>query len=117
LITGAVTDERVPVIELELAGGKWRAVIDTGFNGDVELPVQFKKRLKCRYLGRFKSFLAAGKVVREEVFQVEFPFDGDQVSAMATFSPGTEILLGTRLLRNHRLEFDFLAQTVELRRA
>jgi clan AA aspartic protease len=116
LITGTVTDERVPLIEIDVDGRKCRAVIDTGFNGDLELPAELKEHLQCRYFGRLKSYLAAGKVVREDVYRLEFPFNGERVSATATFASGNEILIGTRLMKNYRLEIDFPARTVVLQR-
>jgi hypothetical protein len=45
---------------------------------------------------------------------VDFPFDGRTVHAEATFVSGSEILIGTQLLRQHRLEIHFPAQTVVL---
>jgi hypothetical protein len=33
-----VTDEGEPVIMLTVAGQTWSATIDTGFNGELELP-------------------------------------------------------------------------------
>jgi clan AA aspartic protease len=117
LIIGTVTDERVPMIELELAGNKWNAVIDTGFNGDLELPLELLGQLHCTFAGRIKSYLAGGLVIKEDVYDVEFPFDGERVLATATFSPGNEILIGTRLLKSYRLEIDFPARTLLLARA
>ena len=117
MIEGAVTDEGVPTITIDLAGRRWTAVIDTGFNGDLELPVELKDVLPLRYLGRVTSTLAAGQVVSEEVYQIELPFDGKLVTASATFAPVVEVLLGTRLIQSHRLEIDFPAQTVLLQRS
>jgi clan AA aspartic protease len=111
-----VTSERVPVIEIELAGRKWKAVIDTGFNGYLELPQELKTLLHCEFVGRGESFLAGGHVIVEDVFEVEIPFDGERVLATATFAPGNEILLGTRLLESYRLEIDFPARSVLLSR-
>lgn len=116
MIIGAVTTERVPVIEVELAGRNWKAVIDTGFNGDLELPTELRKHLPCHFLGRGESFLAGGQIIEEDQFEVEFAFDGEQLTAVATFAPGNEILLGTRLLEYHRLEIDFPARSVQLTR-
>ena len=39
MITGIVSDDFAPTIEIELAGKRWNALIDTGFNGDLELPL------------------------------------------------------------------------------
>ena len=38
MIVGTVNDDGVPVITLTAAEQIWSAIIDTGFNGDVELP-------------------------------------------------------------------------------
>lgn len=47
--------------------------------------------------------------------EVDFPFDGT-VTAEATFVPGQEILIGTRLLSRYRLEVNFVQRTVLLER-
>jgi len=104
---GAVTRDRVPVVELFLDGREWRAVIDTGFNGYLELPESLRGAVKARFLGYPESALAAGQTILEENYVVEFPFDGETLQIEATFAPGPDILLGTCLLRNHRLEIDF----------
>lgn len=38
MIYGTVSDVGVPTIILPIAGQEWSATIDTGFNGDLELP-------------------------------------------------------------------------------
>jgi hypothetical protein len=47
---------------------------------------------------------------------VDFPFDGGTLRVNATFAQVSEILIGTRLLRDYRLEIDFPARTVQLER-
>jgi predicted aspartyl protease len=91
-------------------------MIDTGFNGDLELPLELKSKLKSRPVGRFKSYLAAGLSIVEDAFTVEFPLDGHIYrDAQATFVDGAEILIGTHLLQSYRLEVDFPRRTVILR--
>jgi predicted aspartyl protease len=117
LIAGVVNRDGVPVIELSIAGRTWTAVIDTGFNGDLELPTALRSALSPRFIGRTRSFLAGGKYVDEDSFLVDFPFEGGVIRAEATFVPQAELLVGTHLLRNHRLEIDFVARTLTLRAA
>ena len=38
MITGSITPDGVPVVTPTVAGTTWTAIIDTGFNGDLELP-------------------------------------------------------------------------------
>ena len=48
----------------------------------------------------------------EDAYLIDFPFDGLTVEAEATFVSGDEILIGTGMLAQHRLEIVFPARTV-----
>ena len=116
MIQGSVSSGGVPAITLSLGGRAWIAVIDTGFNGDLELPEDLRESLNGRYVGRVTSALAGGQAIEEDVYRVSFPFDGQIVRAEATFVLGMHILIGTHLLRDYRLTVDFVRETVELER-
>lgn len=116
MIEGTVSDGGVPLVELELSGRRWSAIIDSGFNGDLELPTQLQNELRARFVGRITSLLAAGQTVEEDVFLIEFGFDGEILNAEATFAPVREILIGTGLLKRHRLLIDFPRKMVLLER-
>jgi len=116
MITGTLTAEGTPIIELLIAGQSWTTIVDTGFDGHLELPDTLRGQLNPVYVGNTLSELAAGQVIEEQVFEVVIPFDGQEVRAHVTFVPGTDILLGTAMLGSYRLEIDFPRQTVELER-
>ncbi len=116
MIGGTVSYDGVPNVILTVAGQNWPATIDTGFNGDLELPHNLQSLVNPRMVGRMRSFLAGGQEIEEDNYHVDFPFDGQIISAQATFVPGNEILIGTHLLKNHRLEINFPARTVLLER-
>ena len=113
---GVVSSSGVPTISLSIKDRDWIAVIDTGFNGDLELPEDLRESLNSRYVGRLTSALAGGQAIEEDVYLVDFPFDGQIVQAEATFVLGGQILMGTHLLRDFRLTVDFVSKTVELER-
>ena len=115
-MTGFVDAGGTPVVVLPVAGQDWRGVIDTGFNADLELPDALRPHVNARFKGHLFSQLAAGQQTMQPFFAVDFPFDGQVVSAEATFIPGNEILLGTHMLHRYRLEIDFPAGTVVLTR-
>ena len=106
-----------PRITDDHAGQDWPATIDTGFNGDLELPDALRDILNAHFVGRATVALAGGQSVEEEVYLVDFPFDGRVVQAEATFVSGSRILLGTRLLREYSLQINFVSRTVQLERA
>jgi predicted aspartyl protease len=114
VISGTVSDDGVPIIMMPVAGRMWPGIIDTGFNGDLELPEALRALLNVRFIGRMSSLLASGQQIEEDVYLVEFPFDGQTVRVEATFVPGSEILIGTQLLRSYWLEINFPQQTVRL---
>ena len=114
MIHGTVSTSRVPIITLTIAGQEWAATIDTGFNGDLELPETLRNALNARYIGRMISVLAGGQTIEEELYRVNFPFDGEMIQAEATFVADSDILIGTRLLREYRLQIDFVRRTVVL---
>ena len=116
MIQGSVSSGGAPIITLSIGGRAWVAVIDTGFNGDLELPEELRGPLKSRYVGRLTSALAGGQTIEEDVYRVSFPFDGQIVQAEATFVLDGQILVGTHLLRDYRLAVDFVRKTVELER-
>lgn len=117
MIRGTVTENGVPLITLEIAGRQWPAIVDTGFNGDLELPEALRPHVDAKSVGTLRSWLAAGQSVVEEMFRVQIPFDGETAQGEAAFVPGDRILVGTRLLSHHRLEIDFPTAMVRLERA
>jgi predicted aspartyl protease len=117
MIVGVVDSDGVPQIHLPIAGREYLTVVDTGYNGDFELPSGLREVLAPVAIGTMVSNLAAGMTVEEDYFSVVVPFDGEMVEAEVTFVEGDEILLGTHLLRNHRLTIDFTAGTVLIERA
>ena len=75
-----------------------------------------KDDVDARFIGRIHSLLAGGQMLEEDSYLVTFPFDGVDVTADATFVEQNELLIGTHLLRNYRLEVHFPASTVSLER-
>src|SRR5712691_10397528 len=49
VITGTVTEDFVPTITLPVAGKIWPTIVDTGFNGDLELPEELRPFVHARY--------------------------------------------------------------------
>lgn len=117
MISGIVTGNGVPLIVLKLAREDWLTVVDTGFNGALELPAALSSRLILQSAGFITSELAAGVTVEEEAFRTFIEFDSEQIEVDVTFADVEQALLGTWLLAKHRLEIDFPKATVHLTRA
>ena len=117
MIEGSVGADGLPRVSLNVAGREWPALIDTGFNGDPELPHALGPTVEAQYEGTVYSVVADGRRIFEDSYRVVFPFDGELVPAAATFAPVNELLIGTRLLRRHVLNIDFERGAVRIERA
>ncbi len=117
MIDGLVGEDGVPTIEVQLGGQRWRAIIDTGFNGELELPERLRVHVNAQFVGRVTSLLAANQRIEEDVFLVDFPFDGRTVRVEATFANSDETLIGTGMLQPYRLSIDFPSRTVAIQRS
>jgi predicted aspartyl protease len=115
-MTGEVDDDGTPMLRLEAAGREWIAIIDTGFNGELELPTALASHFTGIPSGTRDCILAGGSVVVDDMFLIWFAFDGETRSVEVSYAPVDEILLGTGLIKDYRLDIDFPAQTVELTR-
>ena len=116
MIEGIVTEDDVPEIRMPIGNREFRAVIDTGFNGFLELPENLKPDLRLRDAGIIESLLAADQVIYEQGYLVNVEFDDQTIEAVVTFSESEAILLGTNMLRQHRLEIDFPAKKLWIHR-
>jgi clan AA aspartic protease len=116
MISGTVTASGTPIIQKVIGGQTWDAIVDTGFNGYLELPESLYSALSPQYLFDSVSMLAAGQTVVEQLFEVQITFDGMPITAEVTFAPDSQILLGTALLQAHRLDINFKTATVLIER-
>jgi predicted aspartyl protease len=116
VIQGTVTPDGVPMVSLVVAGQTWPATVDTGFNGDLELPEALRPYLNARFLAATEWLLAGGQRSVEDTYEVDFPFDGAVLVVEATFVADDSILIGTGLMAGYRLTVDFVAAAVLLER-
>jgi predicted aspartyl protease len=106
----------VPRLQLQIGQQSWNAIIDTGFNGDLELPDALTSQFGGVPSGNQRSVLAGGIVVDDQMYIIDFPFDGDVVKARVCYAPVDDILIGTGLLEDYLLEINFPARLVEVTR-
>lgn len=66
MIEGQVTLDGTPLVHLPIGASVWPALIDTGFNGALELPEVLRSVLPHEYAGQVISVLATGRRVVED---------------------------------------------------
>ena len=117
MIKGAVTHEGEPIVPIPIGGKLWNVIIDTGFNGFLELPQSLSDHFNKKSIGSYTTVLAGGLQIEEHLYAIRFPFEGKIIDAEVAFAPVDTILIGTRLLNDYHLDINFVEKTVLLERS
>ena len=108
-----------PMVWVTVGGQTFEAVLDTGFEGGLQLPDAWLPRLRASIPAPHQQLtyqLADGRITRTNSYLLEAVLDGESIRVETIFLDGDEILLGVDALRDYRLVIDFPAGTVALDR-
>lgn len=119
MIKGKVNRNDEPEIPLRLHLNKKRqtflAIIDTGFNGHINIPEAFIKRTNWQEIGVEEYELASGEYMEARVFSGFVYFDKKLLNIPVLAAKSNDVLIGTKLLKNSVLVVDFKNETVIIR--
>src|SRR4051794_22122826 len=106
MITGTVTLDREATLRLKVQGltGREReidAVIDTGFTGQLILPLAVIEELGLSWLTQAQAVMANGQIETFDVYSAFVSWDGQILRVMAE-DADTEPLIGMSLLFGHK---------------
>jgi len=111
MLVGNVDEHDEPVVEitLNLKGEKIHpsAIVDTGFNGYLSVPREMVERSNWEFLGFEDYELANGELALEEVFWGKIVFGGEPKEVYTLATDSSDILIGTKLLKDKVLWIDF----------
>lgn len=115
---GHVDELNRPRLIINVIGGrgeaKLGALIDTGFDGSLCLPVSIAVQLGLDLTGVTYVELADGTVNRELTFMGGIGFDKFERKVEILLTQGEDALLGLGLLKDSRLEIDFKQRTLKM---
>ena len=110
MITGFVTPNREAVIRLLVRADNNReemiaAVIDTGFNGFLTLPMSLISSLALPFAGTTPTTLGLGSEVRIDVFETTVLWDNHERHVTVLATQG-DALIGMAMLFGYRMTLD-----------
>src|SRR5262245_3073465 len=107
-----------PRAKITVGGNKRRvsfdAIIDTGFDGDLCIPVETAITLGLDLIGRVEAELADGSKGRELVFQGFASFLGKRRPVEILMTDSDDALIGTNLLADCKLLIDFATGQIKI---
>jgi len=107
MITGLVNADLEAVIRLKIRGASGQeedieAVIDTGFNGFLTLPLSIISALGCAYLSQGFVILGGGRLEETPIYETIVNWDGQDFS-VETDAAESEPLVGMTLMNSYEL--------------
>ena len=116
---GYFDDARQPRIVVSIFGNRGEAtidaVIDTGLDGALCLPLSLAIPLGLELHGRINYELADGTIKRELTFEATIHLGEAVDQAEISLTESEDALLGSELLDDYVLEIDYGNRTVEIR--
>lgn len=116
MVQGALRPRGTPIVPIEVAGQIYGAILDTGFDGGLQLPDAFALVVSAVPRGEETIQYGDGSIGTVNIFDVMVQFDGEDQVLRTQFSESDEIMLGIEALKNYRLEINFVTGTVLLER-
>ena len=117
MATGQLTPTGRATVAVEIAGQNFEAVIDTGYEGGLQLPLDWLAILAPPVHARVTYQLGTGVIVTRDTYLVSFTMDGHTQTVETLFGDSDELLLGVDAMRDYRLVIDYPASTAALDRA
>jgi len=117
-MTGYVDENDQPKIDLLVRGQKQQkaieAVVDTGFNGELCIPISIAVQLGLELTDYRFVELADGAVHRDLIFAGTVILDKNDIVAEISLTNSEEALLGTGLLKDQKLEIGFVSRSLTI---
>lgn len=120
-LKGHITEDLEPVLnDLFILGNKGNkislpAIMDTGFNGELALPLKFKSSCKLIPFGVKAFELANGHIVQQEIVLATLLIRGKKISVEATMTHSATALVGMELIRNRIAVFNLKTDKIEIK--
>jgi clan AA aspartic protease len=118
-LEGKINELGEAIIQLAVKGlrtqAKVDAVIDTGFSGDLCLPIQVAIQIGLELCGVEFYELADGSIQRTNVFRAKVEWFEEEKEVEVILTESRSALIGTGMLIGKKLEMDFCDMIFKIR--
>jgi len=111
---GYIDEYGQPMISISVNGLSIDAVVDTGFDSELCLPVQLAIRLGLKLKDVTMFELADGTIKREPVFFGSVKFGKETKDVGIILTESEDALIGTGMLSEYVLRIDFIRKEIEI---
>ncbi len=116
MLKGFVNQYDEPIVPIELVlrskPQSFQAIIDTGFNGYLNVPKNLVHGSTWYFAGIEEYEIATGERVKQQVYIGNVLFDQQLLQLYIVTSNSNDILIGTKLLKSKILEISFRSKKV-----
>lgn len=118
-LSGYINEDLEPKLENVFVMGREAPVLldvilDTGFNGELSLPVELKKRCKLEFVSVKPYELANGDIVEADVYLAELIVNDRSLVVETTLTKSEIALIGMELIRDRIAIFNLKDNTVKV---
>ena len=118
MVEGYINAGKRPLIEVTVLGSQAEAsvlaILDTGFDGDISLPLEIAVGLGLTLDSAIKMELADGSVKLELVFTGKVLWENKSRNVDILITTSEDALIGTGLLDEHSVHLDFRNNQVKI---
>lgn len=91
-----------------------KAVLDTGFNGELALPLNFKDICDLTYLGDVQSVLGDGSVIDDATYEGKIIVGNEPYTVIISFTEDDEALLGMPIFEDKIITLNLKNNTITI---
>lgn len=120
LVTGFIDDDLIPylndifIIDKNNTPIAIKAVLDTGFNGELVLPIGFKDKCDLTYLGAVQSILGDGSVIEDATYEGKIIIGNEPYTVTLSFTDDDEALIGMALFDEKIITLNLKNNTIAI---
>lgn len=118
-LSGCINEDLEPKLDNVFVMGRevpvlLDVILDTGFNGELSLPVELKKRCKLEFVSVKPYELANGDIVEADVYLAELIVNDRSLIVETTLTKSEIALIGMELIRDRIAIFNLKDNTVKV---